>query len=210
MPKLYLIRHGRTAYNREGRIRAHHDIPLDDTGKRDAKSAGKAMAKLAPEVDCVYCADLKRSQDTAQAICDALGGDCEITPTPEMRPWHLGSLTGQKVSAVLPLLNWYQSNPDKQVTRGESYNDFFDRWCRFLAEQIQEVKKGEHNAVVVHARHLLSLDHALKHIQGVKVDTGNIPADGAPNPTSITVLNIGDKISRKLLHEGQPEVSKIS
>lgn len=207
--KLYLIRHGRTKFNKEGRLRAHKDIPLDDIGRRDAHKVGKELKKLDPEIDCVYCSDLSRSKDTAQAIAGHL--DAELIVKPELRPWNLGTLAGQKVSAVLPLLNWYQDNPDKPTSRGEAYNDFFGRWSKYLKEQIAETRaKKTPDAIIVHARHMLSLNRVLDKIAGKKVSSASVPATGGPAPTAVIVLTLGDKISKKQVLEGQKDVSTIS
>lgn len=206
--KLYLIRHGRTAFNKEGRLRAHTDVPLDYVGRRDVNQAGKKLAKIDPTIDCFYCSDLSRSKDTAHILMKNF--DAELEVKPELRPWDLGSLAGQKVTAVLPLLNWYQDNPDKSVSRGESYNDFFQRWVKFLKHQIAETKaKDKPDAVVVHARHMLSLEKVLKAVVGEKVDTSSTPATGGPEPAAVVCINL-KTLKAKQIIAGQDETAKIS
>lgn len=205
---LYLIRHGRTAFNKQGRLRAHTDVPLDDVGKRDVERAGKKLAKIDPTIDCFYCSDLSRSRDTAKIVAKHF--DAEIEVRPALRPWHLGSLAGQKVSSVLPLLNWYQDNPDKPVSRGEAYNVFFERWSKYLKRQIEETKaKDTPDAVIVHARHMLSLDKVLQAVQGKKVDTSSTKATGGPEPAAVVVIYLKD-LSYKQIIAGHDETAKIS
>jgi broad specificity phosphatase PhoE len=208
--KLYLIRHGRTAFNKDGRLRAHKDVPLDSVGRADATRLGCKLAKIDPDIDCIYASDLSRSRDTATLVARCLDKpDIEIRP--ELRPWHLGTLAGQKVTAVLPLLNYYQDHPDKKVARGEAYNDFFARWVKFLREQIAETRGEKYpDAVIVHARHMLSLDAALRAMRGEKVDTAKIPPTGGPQPGAVVLLTLGKTIGKKEIIAGQGESAKVS
>ena len=41
--KLYLIRHGQTDWNIQGKIQGSHDIPLNDTGRAQAKLVAEGM-----------------------------------------------------------------------------------------------------------------------------------------------------------------------
>ena len=47
MTTFYLVRHGRTEYNRDGRLQgAVHDSPLLPQSIADAKQTGKALADI--------------------------------------------------------------------------------------------------------------------------------------------------------------------
>jgi probable phosphoglycerate mutase len=48
-PVLYLIRHGETDWNRQGRLQGGQDIPLNDLGRAQAAEAAKRLAKLRPD-----------------------------------------------------------------------------------------------------------------------------------------------------------------
>lgn len=207
--KLYLIRHGRTKFNKEGRLRSHKDIPLDAVGKADADKAGKRLKKFAGEIGSIHSSDLSRSKETAQQIGKHFGVDASHTA--ELRPWDLGSLAGQKVSAIMPLLDYYQHHPEKKVTRGEAYNDFFHRFTGHLKGAIAAAKQSDKpHAMVIHSRHALALDAALKHLDGKQVDTARVPTHGGIKPTGIIVLHLGKKIRPEVLHEGEDESSPLS
>ena len=49
---LVLVRHGETAWNVEGRIQGHLDIPLNDTGLAQARAVGRHLRNSA--FDAVY------------------------------------------------------------------------------------------------------------------------------------------------------------
>ena len=75
--RFILVRHGRTAWNREVRFRGREDLPLDEVGLKQAEAAGRRIAATW-SVSAVYTSPLRRARQTAQAIAKALG----LTPQP--------------------------------------------------------------------------------------------------------------------------------
>ncbi len=75
MTALTLIRHGETDWNRAGRIQGSTDIPLNDTGRSQARAAGIALrdARDAAVPVTVVSSDLSRARETAEIIADELG-----------------------------------------------------------------------------------------------------------------------------------------
>lgn len=66
MTHIILVRHGQTAWNREERFRGHADIPLDETGLRQAQAtANRIASQWKPEA--VYAGPLSRTVQTAEA-----------------------------------------------------------------------------------------------------------------------------------------------
>ena len=75
MTQLTLIRHGETDWNRDRRIQGSTDIPLNDTGRMQARDAAALLREsLDPRVPTVIAAsDLSRARETAEIIADELG-----------------------------------------------------------------------------------------------------------------------------------------
>ncbi len=71
--RVVLLRHGRTAWNAEGRFQGQADPPLDDVGHRQAARAAGAIAALEP--DAIVSSDLQRASATAQALGSLTGLD---------------------------------------------------------------------------------------------------------------------------------------
>lgn len=63
---LYLVRHGQTGGNAEGRSQGRRDVPLNALGERQAAAVGARFAS-APVV-AIYASPLARSLATAEAI----------------------------------------------------------------------------------------------------------------------------------------------
>lgn len=59
---VYLIRHGNTEWNVQGRYLGLTDMPLSDLGVETAKNT------IAPEVDIIFCSPLTRCLQTADIL----------------------------------------------------------------------------------------------------------------------------------------------
>jgi broad specificity phosphatase PhoE len=63
---VYLVRHGQTAWNKEEIFRGRTDVPLDETGLRQAELAGEYFRRI--QIDAIYSSPLARAWETAQTI----------------------------------------------------------------------------------------------------------------------------------------------
>jgi len=66
MTSIYLVRHGQTAWNKEEIFRGRTDVPLDETGLRQAELAGDYFMGM--EIHAIYSSPLSRAWQTAQKI----------------------------------------------------------------------------------------------------------------------------------------------
>jgi broad specificity phosphatase PhoE len=64
--KIYVVRHGETAWNKEEVFRGRKDIPLNDTGLRQAERTGAFFADKG--VSAIYSSPLTRAKQTASKI----------------------------------------------------------------------------------------------------------------------------------------------
>ncbi len=101
MKRLILVRHGETIWNADGRLQGQHDIPLNDTGIRQAEQVARALASEA--CDAIYTSDLIRATVTADRIAEPHG----LTPILDarLRQSHRGAwqgLTWQEIQALYP------------------------------------------------------------------------------------------------------------
>jgi broad specificity phosphatase PhoE len=69
--ELYLVRHGETDWNRQRRIQGLTDIPLNDTGRAQARATGELLARR--RWDGVFASPLSRAFETASIIAAELG-----------------------------------------------------------------------------------------------------------------------------------------
>jgi len=71
MTDLYLVRHGETEWNRQRRIQGRTDIPLNDTGRDQARLTGMLLTRR--PIARVYASPLSRAFETASIIAGELG-----------------------------------------------------------------------------------------------------------------------------------------
>lgn len=69
--ELYLVRHGETDWNQQHRIQGLTDIPLNDTGRDQARTTGRLLARR--RWDGVYASPLSRAFETASIIASEVG-----------------------------------------------------------------------------------------------------------------------------------------
>ncbi len=62
--KLVLLRHGESVWNRENRFTGWTDVPLSETGQREAKEAGRLLREEGFAFDLAYTSVLKRAIKT--------------------------------------------------------------------------------------------------------------------------------------------------
>jgi broad specificity phosphatase PhoE/GGDEF domain-containing protein len=67
-PRIYLVRHGKTAWNADGRLLSRTDEPLTDTGKAEAQHLGEKLSLL--WFDRVIVSPRVRASRTAELIVD--------------------------------------------------------------------------------------------------------------------------------------------
>lgn len=68
MTSVYLIRHGQTAWNKEEIFRGRTNVPLDETGLKQADLAGEYFKRM--EIHAIYSSPLARAWQTAEKIAE--------------------------------------------------------------------------------------------------------------------------------------------
>lgn len=95
MPTLVLLRHGESTWNRENLFTGWTDVPLTDTGRNEAVTAGQLLAEAGALPDVVHTSLLQRAITTANLALEA----CDRLWIPVARSWrlnerHYGALQG--------------------------------------------------------------------------------------------------------------------
>lgn len=168
--RLILVRHGETDSNAGGVYQGWLDVPLNETGERQAAAVATALAArddIRPVA--VYASPLRRAWRTAEAIGTALG----LAPVahPGLREIHVGAAQG------LPFEEIARRWPDLAADRerrgldhgwpeGETGWAFRARVIAALDEIVARRRgAGPEDAAIVVA-HGGTIRHALAHLRG--------------------------------------------
>lgn len=122
--KIFLVRHGETRWNVEQKMQGQSDIPLNEVGKKQARSLGEWMEKFSLKPDVVVASDLARAMETAQIIADVVGCG-PVQSDPAWREINFGvweGLTWEEIRQRYPdLEERYHVDPaEVQIPGGES------------------------------------------------------------------------------------------
>jgi len=89
-PKVYLVRHGETAWTISGRYTGRTDIPLTEQGERDARSLSARLRGVT--FTRVLSSPLQRARRTA----DLAGFGSSLVPDADLQEWDYGAYEGRR------------------------------------------------------------------------------------------------------------------
>ncbi len=90
MKRLVLVRHGRTAWNLEGRAQGHTDVGIDETGREQAQAMAPYVAQMEPVA--LWSSDLARARETAAYVVAETG--LEAVFDARLREFDVGERAG--------------------------------------------------------------------------------------------------------------------
>ncbi len=137
MKKIFLCRHGQTAWNAERRIQGRTDIDLNDEGRAQAQWLAKFLKQHLDGHARLISSPLKRAIQTAQPIADAL----QIPVETDVRATevHTGIFTGKCLPDLKDDQAWQQHLVDPWNVGygegGESAQSVRDRIMALIEEQ---------------------------------------------------------------------------
>lgn len=146
MLRLYLVRHGQTAWNHTGRIQGHSDVPLDEVGREQARQTADWLAQRMQAPLAIYTSDLKRCLQTAEILAARL--NAPLHPMPALRERNWGAwegLTRDEVVERYPEHHFtYLYDPLAGTPpEGEPMTAFWDRVQQFARQLYEQYTEGE-------------------------------------------------------------------
>ncbi|MDM7922193.1 MAG: histidine phosphatase family protein [Pyrinomonadaceae bacterium] len=148
--KLYLVRHGQSAGNAEGRFGGHGPTPLSELGLKQAETTARYLAKEG--IHAIYSSDLARAVQTAEELSKLV--NVPVTTAKAFRERHVGVLEGltfdeSKANHPDDYYALVNRNVHHVITKGESYRDLLQRATGELWNILRE-HQGKRVAVFSH------------------------------------------------------------
>lgn len=143
---LYVVRHGQTDWNSEGKIQGNTDNSLNATGLRQAEEVAKQLGAV--QVDQIYPSALARAIQTAEAI--AAGIDAPIAPDARLNERSRGIYEGRVQAEVKDEFQPRFAALDDDMEGGESLRSIAERVGAFTREMVEK-HMGQTVMVVGHS-----------------------------------------------------------
>ncbi|MBI1215382.1 MAG: hypothetical protein GC185_06145 [Alphaproteobacteria bacterium] len=148
----YFVRHGETDWNKQGLIQGRTDIPLNDTGRAQARRAIETIAGL--PIDLIVSSDLARAHETALILNEKLQRPMLIDPA--VRERNYGVFEGknvQEMDAIKKDMIARGLPPEENgypcPEEAESYTEFRQRTLEGFSRQLTE-SEGRNVLFVAH------------------------------------------------------------
>ncbi len=175
-----LMRHGETAWNREGRVMGQSPVELDERGRVQVESAVPFARLIGPEV--IISSPLLRARQSAEIIGHGLGG-IDVIDEVGLEEVHYGRWQGMVYEDLIEDAEYerYRDHPLTTPTPGgETIGQVQERGVRAIRHAI-EANPGKRLLFVSHGDiirtvlcHFMGLE--LQHFRRIRIDNATFSA----------------------------------
>ena len=212
--ELYIIRHGKTDWNKECRFQGAQDIPLNEEGREAARKLGEHLKGI--HFDEIFSSPLSRAYETAQIVLGSLslacpelveGKGCTAQKIPLLTEISFGEMEG------VPFDEWMNTDEPRKyffekpgLYQPPKGGETFESGCKRMAEFIHTVLEPYYTKnpdarlmVVAHGAILAALMCVLEN-RGID----NFWGQGLKGNCEETIYNYDGK-AWSLLSEDKPQ-----
>ena len=147
-PRLLLVRHGETDWNKAGKFQGQIDVPLNDNGREQSRRAAEFLKDV--KLDFAISSSMLRPKETAEIILKHHGG-LQLELRDELREISHGLWEGKFESEIEEsypgLLEEWKTSPETvQMPEGENLQHV---WTRAIASWREIVQSVSGTGIVV-------------------------------------------------------------
>ena len=174
MPKLFLLRHLQSQWNKENKFTGWTDVPLSEEGLKSVKEVAEKLKE--EKIDAVYTSPLKRNKETVSLVLENLNkSNLPIVADKALDERNYGSLQGMDKNDAASKygknrVHLWRRSWDEAPLEGESLKDVYERTTPFYRKHIEKDLKEGKNVLVVASHN--SLRALIKYVE--KISDQNI------------------------------------
>lgn len=147
---IFLVRHGQTAFNAEGRIQGARDSALTALGEAQGRRLGEMLGGIAPKDARIVASPLGRTQHTARLIRQHGGFGAAIETDARLAEISLGDWDGMLKDDIRARVPDYDAGPRRwswffDAPGGDSYDVLAAR----LGAWLEEARRAEGPMIAV-------------------------------------------------------------
>ena len=163
---LYIMRHGKTEWNKKHKLQGRTDIPLCQEGIEMAEKAQEEYKDV--HLDICYCSPLIRARKTAEIVLE--GRNVPIIPDDRLMEMSFGKYEGIENSFEIPdcpinLLFYHPEQYTSSIGGAETLDELFKRTGEFLEEEVYpKLTEGKDILIVGHGAMNASIVCRVKNI----------------------------------------------
>ena len=183
MPKLVIVRHGESVWNKENRFTGWIDMPLSEKGEQEAHEAGEKLKGM--HFDYGFTSVLIRAIKTYEIIAEVAGINIPLEKDKALNERMYGDLQGQNKDELRQKYGpeqvqiWRRSY-DVPPPNGESLKDTAERVLPYYHAKIEPLlKDGKNVLVVAHGNSLRAFVMYIDGLTGEQIVKVEIPT-GVP------------------------------
>jgi len=179
-PRIFLVRHGKSARHESPIYLGQSDVPLSDHGRREAAKAGEKLSKKGSSPKRIYSSDLCRASETAEIIAGRLGGPPVILDK-LFREMSMGSWDGELIEDIKKKFpGEYEKRGDDirnyRTPGGENFYDLQGRVTReFHRIFSEDFRAAEDPGDLILVAHLGVVSSLYEELTGAGSETGYWP-----------------------------------
>ena len=150
--RIFLVRHGETNWNKEGRFQGQINIPLNNNGKDQAKKASQYLNEI--NFNKAFASSMNRPYETAQIILKNKP-DLEITKLEKLVEISHGLWEGKLENEIKKqwpelLKNWHEKPETVVMPEGESIKEVSERSVKAWEEICLDQRNNDLTLLVAH------------------------------------------------------------
>jgi phosphoserine phosphatase len=151
-PRILLVRHGETEWNRQQRFQGQIDVPLNPKGQDQARCAAEFLQSV--PIARAFSSPMLRPKETAEKILSK-HPNLVLEYIDELKEISHGLWEGKfehEIEAEFPgeLLRWQQTPGTVQMPEGENLQQVWDRVATAWQQMVDHIAPGATALVVAH------------------------------------------------------------